>query len=424
MTKLAEFEVTCSAPVNIAVIKYWGKRDSKRLLPTNSSLSVTLSQDDLQSKTTVRVMQTTETGAADRIWLNGKEEDVSAQRLSNVLTEVRRVRDEMERADPHLPKIAHLPIHISSVNNFPTAAGLASSASGFACLTFALANALSLPLSTSEISRLARVGSGSACRSLFGGFVAWEMGVRADGLDSVAVQVAPETHWSDMSALILVASDARKETGSTVGMQQTVETSALLKERIATVVPQRMDAMRLAIAQKDFDSFAEITMRDSNQFHAVCLDTFPPIFYLNDVSKGVIAFVDSYNRACAEIDAADGVPAGQRRRFRVAYTFDAGPNAVLYMREAEMREVMQLVNRFFPAPADVDVAEYYGAAAELMHEPVGRYDRIEAIMKAHRYPAGSLRRIIRTRVGDGPRVLARGFDAKVSLLNADGSSRV
>ncbi|KAJ3096666.1 diphosphomevalonate decarboxylase [Phlyctochytrium planicorne] len=415
------FEVTCSAPVNIAVIKYWGKRDSKLLLPTNSSLSVTLSQDHLQSKTTVRVSSLL---AKDRIWLNGKEEDITAKRLANVLNEVRRIRRSMEENDNTLAVLSTLPIHIASVNNFPTAAGLASSASGFACLTYALAQLFALPLDASAISRLARIGSGSACRSLFGGFVAWEMGTAADGSDSQAVQVAPESHWPNMAALILVASDARKDTGSTEGMQLTVNTSSLLAERIKNVVPERMKAITKAIQSKDFDSFAEITMKDSNQFHAVCLDTFPPIFYMNDVSKGIISLITSYNSACALIDEQDGLPQEKRRKYRVAYTYDAGPNAVLYLLEEEAAEVFELVQRFFPAPTGANVEEYFGRSATLIGKAdVARVNRIESLIRCHKYPEGSLRRIIGTKVGDGPRLLSSVLADDISLLALDGTPK-
>ncbi|KAJ3212651.1 diphosphomevalonate decarboxylase [Dinochytrium kinnereticum] len=415
------FEVTCSAPVNIAVIKYWGKRDAKLLLPTNSSLSVTLSQDHLQSRTTVRVSAELD---KDRIWLNGKEEDITAKRLANVLNEVRRIRKGMEEQDASLPVLSNLPVRIASVNNFPTAAGLASSASGFACLTFALSKLFALPLDGSAVSRLARIGSGSACRSLFGGFVAWDMGVAEDGSDSQAVLVQPETHWPNMSALILVASDARKDTGSTEGMQLTVNTSSLLVERIRNVVPERMKEMIDAINRKDFDQFAELTMKDSNQFHAVCLDTFPPIFYMNDVSKGVISFITAYNNACAIIDEQDGVPVESRRRYRVAYTFDAGPNAVLYLQDDEVPEVLELVNRFFPPPTEHNTEEYFGRAAGFLGtSDVARVNRIETLIRSHKYPEGSLRRIIGTKVGDGPRLLSVSTGDEISLLNIDGSHK-
>ncbi|KAL2914660.1 diphosphomevalonate decarboxylase [Polyrhizophydium stewartii] len=422
----AVHEVTCSAPVNIAVIKYWGKRDTALVLPTNSSLSVTLSQDHLRSTTTVRCVAADEAG--DRLWLNGKEESIAAsKRLRNVLADARRLRRAAEAADPALPALAELPLRICSVNNFPTAAGLASSASGFACLTYALHTLYSLPLSVSEASRLARVGSGSACRSLFGGFVAWEMGQRDDGADSMAVQVASETHWPDMEALILVVSDARKDTGSTEGMQQTVETSTLLRERIASVVPRRMRQMTAAIHARDFDSFAELTMADSNQFHAVCLDTYPPIFYMNDISRAIIRLVTAYNRLfikpVAAADAAgDSAPAATSRGYRAAYTYDAGPNAVLYLPREHVTEVLGLVNHFFPPPAAADHAEYFGRAASAFLPAVdpAKVAALAAQIGFAPFPAGSLQRIISTHVGDGPRVLARGHVESVSLLSATG----
>jgi diphosphomevalonate decarboxylase len=416
MTNLNIHEVTCSAPVNIAVIKYWGKRDSALLLPTNSSLSVTLSQDDLQSKTTVRVSPDF---TSDQLWLNGKSQDVQAKRLRNVLNEVRRIRKSMEDTDFSLPKLSQYPIHIASVNNFPTAAGLASSASGFACLTYALAQLLELPLTNSEISRMARLGSGSACRSLFGGFVAWEMGIEPAGTDSLAVQVAPESHWADMSALICVVSDAKKDTGSTEGMQQTVETSELFKGRVEWSANTHMEQMQKAILSKDFDAFAELTMKDSNQFHAVCLDTFPPIFYMNDISRGIISLITSYNRAAEALDVKEGKSTA--RKYRAAYTYDAGPNAVLYVLKEDLAEVLEIVNMFFPAPGGA-TEEYFGGAQGLL----GTVDlaRIQSLLDlmphARHFAPGSLTRLIKTQVGDGPRVLSRGFNSDVSLLNEEG----
>ncbi|KAI9101278.1 diphosphomevalonate decarboxylase [Phlyctochytrium arcticum] len=415
MTQTEYSEVTVSAPVNIAVVKYWGKRDTSLLLPTNSSLSLTLSQDDLRSTTTVRADASF---TKDRLWLNDVEEDVSKnKRTVNVLKELRALRQKLETADPSLPKLANYKLHICSRNNFPTAAGLASSASGFAALTFGAAHALGVAdkVSPSDLSSLARLGSGSACRSLFGGFVAWEMGSQANGSDSVAIQVADEAHWPDMEALVLVASDARKDTPSTAGMQLTVETSELLQERIKQV-PKRMDDMKRAIMAKDYDSFAELTMRDSNQFHAVCLDTYPPITYLNDVSRSIIALVTAYNRIH---NAPTNKALPQNTGYRAAYTFDAGPNAVLYLRREHVPEVLAIINHIFPSSEGGD--DYFGRAKEFMGQENKQsvQDLIKQIGMSPREP-GSLRRIISTKVGDGPRVLARGNVAGTSLLGEDG----
>ncbi|KAI9873184.1 MAG: diphosphomevalonate decarboxylase [Pleopsidium flavum] len=303
-----------TAPVNIAVIKYWGKRDPTLNLPTNSSLSVTLSQRDLRTHTTASCSSTFT--APDTLLLNSQSQDVSGARTQACFRELRALRQSLEEKDRSLPPLSTYPLRIVSENNFPTAAGLASSAAGFAALVRAIADLYQLPASPTELSRIARQGSGSACRSLFGGYVAWNKGTDASGTDSVAVQVAPASHWPSMRALILVASAAKKDVSSTSGMQTTVKTSTLFPTRANDVVPKRMAEMETAIKERDFETFARITMRESNSFHATCLDTDPPIFYLNDVSRAAIRVVEGINAAAGEIIAA--------------YTFDAGPNAVIY----------------------------------------------------------------------------------------------
>ncbi|KAJ1645205.1 diphosphomevalonate decarboxylase [Coemansia asiatica] len=406
-------EATVSAPVNIAVIKYWGKRDSALILPTNSSLSVTLSQDHLSTRTTIRASPDF---PADRLWLNGVEEDISAsKRLVNSITTARKLREALEEKQRKdgIPAESVVPlskwsIHVCSENNFPTAAGLASSASGYAALVSALGALYDLPQSTSELSRVARVGSGSACRSMFGGFVAWQAGVADDGNDSLAVQVANRQHWPELQALILVASDRKKAISSTAGMQTTVETSSLFAERVRTVVPQRMEAMKTAIANRDFENFAEITMRDSNQFHAVCLDTYPPISYMNDTSRAIVGLIHAFNAA--------------RGRIAAAYTYDAGPNAVIYALKDDMRDLVELFTFCFPREesmlADAFYPDPFGVFA--LPEEAGQRLTDPAVARladtAGKYPAGSVRRIIHTEVGDGPRILP----ASQSLLSDVG----
>ncbi|KAG9712006.1 MVD1, mevalonate pyrophosphate decarboxylase, partial [Aureobasidium melanogenum] len=257
------YRASTFAPVNIAVIKYWGKRDAKLNLPTNSSLSVTLSQDDLRTHTTASCSSQY---PKDSLTLNGSDQDISGARTQACLAELRALRRQLEESDSSLPKLSSLPLKIVSRNNFPTAAGLASSAAGFAAFVRAIANLYELKSTPTELSRIARQGSGSACRSLFGGYVAWQMGDKKDGSDSVAVEVAPAEHWSDMRAVILVASAEKKDVSSTSGMQQTVATSTLFAERITNTVPRRMQEMEKAIADKDFAAFASLTMKDSNSF--------------------------------------------------------------------------------------------------------------------------------------------------------------
>ncbi|WJX83393.1 diphosphomevalonate decarboxylase [Trifolium repens] len=124
-----------------------------------------------------------------------------------------------------------LHVHIASYNNFPTAAGLVSSAVGFACLVYALGKLMNVKEDESQLSAIARQGSGSTCRSLFGGFVKWIMGKEENGSDSLAVQLADEKHWDDLVIIIVVVSSRQKETSSTSGMRDTVETSLLLQHR-------------------------------------------------------------------------------------------------------------------------------------------------------------------------------------------------
>ncbi|KAF5889886.1 diphosphomevalonate decarboxylase, partial [Clarias magur] len=328
---LSRFSYSTTPPVSKGNRKpsRGGKRDEELILPINSSLSVTLHQDQLKTTTTVACSRTFQ---EDRIWLNGREEDINQPRLQSCLQEIRRLaRKRRNDEDPNAEVTLSHRVHICSVNNFPTAAGLASSAAGYACLVYSLSRLFGVD---TELSVVARQGSGSACRSMYGGFVQWKMGERHDGKDSVAEQVAPETHWPELRVLVLVVSAERKLVGSTSGMQTSVQTSKLLKLRAENVVPARMDEMIRAIHERDFETFAELTMKDSNQFHATCLDTFPPIFYLNDISRKVINLVHRYNQ--------------HYRETRVAYTFDAGPNAVIYLLRDHVAEFVQAVRHFFP----------------------------------------------------------------------------
>ncbi|CAL8243420.1 unnamed protein product [Lota lota] len=386
--------VTCTAPVNIAVVKYWGKRNEDLILPINSSLSVTLHQDQLKTTTTVASCRSFQ---EDRIWLNGKEEDINHPRLQSCLREIRRLARKRRSDGDSSVDVGCLPhkVHICSVNNFPTAAGLASSAAGFACLVYTLARVYGVE---GELSGIARQGSGSACRSMYGGFVQWIMGEREDGKDSVAQQVEPESHWPDLRVLVLVASAERKPVGSTAGMQTSVETSSLLKHRAESVVPDRMKQMIEAVHKRDFATFAELTMRDSNQFHATCLDTFPPIFYLNTVSRQVISLVHQYNRHYGEA--------------RVAYTFDAGPNAVIYTLQQHVAEFLHVVRLVFPPDNNNGKTFLTG----LQVEQVGISEELKNAICLEPMSKG-ISYIISTKAGPGPRVLD---DPSQHLLGSDG----
>lgn len=368
--------VTCVAPVNIAVIKYWGKRDEELILPINDSISGTLSIDNMCAKTTILASPDLK---ENNFWLNGVKQNLDNKRLITCIEEIKK------RANSKAKDILQWNISICSVNNFPTAAGLASSAAGYACLVYALAQLYGVE---GDISAIARRGSGSACRSIYGGWVRWHMGQKPDGSDSIAKQIVDENHWPEMRVIILVVNDKQKKYSSTSGMKTSVETSDLIKERAENVVPGRTENMANAIKSKDFETFAKITMQDSNQFHAVCLDTYPPCFYMNDVSREIIETIHEYNK--------------YKGNLRVAYTFDAGPNACLYLLEKDVPEVLSVINYVFP-PSFTTNKEQYLRGNTVSVPPLDENLKTSLNLKQREFD--TLRYIIYTKVGTGPKSL-------------------
>ncbi|CAK1586770.1 unnamed protein product [Parnassius mnemosyne] len=365
--------VTVVAPVNIAVIKYWGKRDEKLILPINDSVSITLDTSIMRAKTTVCSQPDF---SENQLWLNGIKTSFTNPRLLNCLEKIKHLAADQQSVDP---AVLSWKIHICSENNFPTAAGLASSAAGYACLVIALAKHYKIK---TDLSILARIGSGSACRSVFGGFVRWHAGVESDGSDSRATQIADSSHWPEMRALILVVSDNKKHTSSTIGMMNAVKTSDLIKYRAEYCVPKRTDKMCEAILKKDFVKFAELTMKDSNQLHAICLDTYPPCVYMTDVSHKVVEMVHAYNDMCGEI--------------KVAYTFDAGPNACLYLLNADVPRVLTLIKHLFPSSSS-DFVTGLGDVEETETEFLKSFPIQPQTEDVIKY-------VIHTKVGKGPEI--------------------
>lgn len=223
------------------------------------------------------------------------------------------------------------------------------------------------------------------------------MGEQADGKDSIARQIAPEWHWPQLRVLILVVSAEKKPTGSTVGMQTSVATSTLLKFRAESIVPERMKEMTRCIQEQDFQAFAQLTMKDSNQFHATCLDTFPPISYLNDTSRRIIQLVHRFN--------------AHHGQTKVAYTFDAGPNAVIFTLEDTVAEFVAAVRHSFPPAANGDKF-----LKGLQVAPVLLSDELKTSLATEPSPGG-VQYIIATQVGPGPQVLD---DPHHHLLGPDG----
>ena len=186
---------------------------------------------------------------------------------------------------------------VESKNNFPIGAGIASSASAFAALSLAASTAAGLMLSERELSRLARSGSGSACRSIPGGFVEWQAGSRDE--DSYAFTIAPPEHWELVDCIVIV-SQAHKAVGSTAGHALAL-TSPIQPARVADA-PRRLEICRQAILERDFQAFAEIIELDSNLMHAIMITSTPPLLYWQPATLAVMRLVQ---------ELAPGRPSGR-----------------------------------------------------------------------------------------------------------------
>src|SRR5918996_167486 len=293
---------TAQAAPNIAFIKYWGNRDNTLRLPMNGSISMNL--DGLYTRTTVSFQPSL---PFDELIINGHEiAGAGRERISYILDIIRGMADIHERAE------------VISENNFPSGAGIASSASAFAALALAGSKAAGLNLNEKELSRLARRGSGSASRSIPGGFVEWQMGTNDE--DSFAVSIAPPNHWNLVDCIAIV-STSHKKTGSTEG-HSIAETSPLQAARVADA-PRRLEVCRKAILERDFNTFASIVELDSDMMHAVMMTSTPALHYWKPASLEVMNCVREWR--------AEGIQA--------CYTLDAGPNVHVLCPEPEAQGI-------------------------------------------------------------------------------------
>jgi len=315
---------TAEAHPNIAFIKYWGNRDNKLRLPMNGSLSMNL--DGLTTRTTVSFQPSL---PFDELVINGHEvAGAGLKRVSEILDLIRGMANVNDRAE------------VTTENNFPSGAGIASSASAFAALALAGSKAAGLDLGERELSRLARRGSGSASRSVPGGFVEWQAGAIDE--DSFAFSIAPPDHWN-LVDLIAVVSAAHKKTGSTEG-HAAAPTSPLQAARVEDA-PRRLDLCRQAILKKDFGAFASIVELDSDMMHAVMMTSAPALHYWQPASLAVMESARAWR--------ADGLP--------VCYTVDAGANVHVITVESEAHVVEKNL-RAISGVNDVLVARAGGAA--------------------------------------------------------------
>jgi diphosphomevalonate decarboxylase len=284
---------TAAAGTNIALVKYWGKRDEALNLPATGSLSLTL--DRLGTRT--RVAFDGGDGGRDRVTLDGAPaaEKVAA-RVTAFLDRVRARAGIAARAT------------VVTDNSVPTASGLASSASGFAALAVAAAHAAELDLSPTELSVLARLGSGSAARSVFGGFVEMARGAGADGSDAAARPLPDGDGW-DVRLVVAITAAGEKALGSTAAMRRTAETSPYYEAWVRSVDAD-LAAARAAVGARDLPALGAVAERSALRMHASAMAALPPIIYWNPATVAAMARV----RALREAGTA------------AFFTIDAGPH--------------------------------------------------------------------------------------------------
>ncbi|WP_240680335.1 diphosphomevalonate decarboxylase [Alloscardovia theropitheci] len=333
--------VAARAHTNIALIKYWGKRDEKLYLPTSTSLSLTL--DSLYTDTRVSFDNDLD---KDVLYINGElQDEKSTEKVVKVINlfRCRYVADD----SPY--------IRVESYNHVPTAAGLASSSSGFAALSFALRALFEnqyLPESDSidlmndtELSAFARQGSGSATRSIFGGFVEWVYGTGSS--DSVAVPI-DDGDW-DVAMILAAVSTQRKKISSTYGMKHTAETSAfypLWKQ----VSEEDLRVVREGIAERDIDKIGAAMEANCMKFHATMFAANPPFTYLTARSFEIIEYVHELRDS----------------GLSVYFTMDAGPNVKILCRKSERQEIHDKIAQRFADITLFDAAS--GPAPHIMRD--------------------------------------------------------
>lgn len=250
-------KATAIAPSNIAFIKYWGKTDETLRLPANGSISMNLS--NLTTTTTVAFSPEY---PQDSLLIDNRND---ANEEKRVIAHLDRIREK---------KGISYKAKVVSMNNFPASTGLSSSASGFAALTVAAAQAAGLKLSEKELSILARRASGSACRSIPSGFVEWKKGDTSE--TSYATSLYPSDYW-DIVDIVVVVSSEKKEISTTKG--QTSSTSSPFFPIRLSHMEEKIKKIKIYLATKDFRAFGELIESEALEMHAVMMTSTPPLLY-------------------------------------------------------------------------------------------------------------------------------------------------
>ena len=293
------------AHTNIALIKYWGKADEALIIPMNNSLSVTLDRFYTETRVTFD-----ETLTEDQLILNG--EAVNAKESAKIQRYMEMIRKEAGISEHAL---------IESENFVPTAAGLASSASAYAALAGACNEALQLGLSDKDLSRLARRGSGSASRSIYGGFAEWEKG--HDDESSFAHRIEADGWENELAMVFVVINNKSKKVSSRSGMSLTRDTSRFYQYWLDNVEPDLKETKE-AIAQKDFKRMGGVIEANGLRMHATNLGAQPPFTYLVPESYDAMRIVHECREA--------GLPC--------YFTMDAGPNVKVLIEKKNQQAIV------------------------------------------------------------------------------------
>ncbi len=293
-------EAFAFAPSNIALAKYWGKRNQILNLPMNSSLSISLA--DKGANAQIKLSE-----KAHQIIINKKILDCESPHT--------------KRLNEYLSLFNHY-YQLELSVNIPLAAGLASSAAIFASIIQALNKLHQWQLSTRERSILARLGSGSACRSIETGFVEWNMGVEIDGMDSIARALSNK--WPDLCVGLLVFDDKVKPISSTKGMQLTVETSPLYKAW-PKAANKAVSSLKNAIADQDFNLLGQVAENNARAMHATMLSADPALIYSNETTLKTI-------KQLLQL---------RHQGLDVYFTQDAGPNLKLLFLHKDSNNIKQ-----------------------------------------------------------------------------------
>lgn len=306
-------KATAKAPANIAFIKYWGQRDRELVLPVSDTISMNLS--DCFTTTTVDFGDY-KNDQVEIKYDGGKLEVVSGKAADRVLAQVQRFRELMGIREN---------VRIVSQNTFPAGAGIASSASAFAALTKALAQATGWNGTKQELSVLTRLaGSGSACRSIDDGFVKWNHG--KDSASSYAETLYPVGYW-DLVDIVVVVDDGHKAIGSAEGHLY-AHTSPLFKSRVRDL-PVRIGQVEAGLHHKDIEQLGEAIEIEAISFHAVAMTSSPRLFYWN----GMTIILMNLLQEC-------------RKEGIVGYfTIDAGPNIHIICEGSMVAQLQQRLNK-------------------------------------------------------------------------------